>query len=301
MRTVEDYWNDYESLGFVRSATQRGLLFTASPEIGKGGFEIWGDTTSVMACISDMELRKSFVVLESTHEKMLEFGQFYEGDVSFYQRRNAIFPIDHGLNFLVSPPFITGYKKMEAGVRLLNIGFAYREKFFKQLPYELPEDFWEVAASVLNPEAINIPSITLICEQVKNCSLTGIPLKIFVQGKALEAFAIILEYIYAHRQKPKVHISAEDRPAFEIVKKRLEREYKTPLSIKVLAREAGINQQKLMDGFKQLYGSTIYGYVQRVRMNKAAELLLSSNLSVKEIAIAVGYHGDGHFQQAFQK
>ena len=36
-------------------------------------------------------------------------------------------------------------------------------------------------------------------------------------------------------------------------------------------------------------------------MGKALNLLIDSDKSISEIASIVGYHGDGHFQQAFKE
>ena len=73
-----------------------------------------------------------------------------------------------------------------------------------------------------------------------------------------------------------------------------------PPSIAELAIKVGLNQQKLMTGFRFLNGITIYKYLKELRMKRAAELLQQTDLSIGEIAAAVGYHGDGHFQKAFR-
>ncbi len=301
MRTVEQYWFEFERIGFIKELTEHGVKYSLPPHLGVGGFELWGDTETCMACLSDAIFFKPCIVLESVHEKVLEFGQFYQGDVSFYKKREEAVSIDHGLNYLVNYPLFSGYKRMEPDIRLINAGLAYRQKFFDTLPYTLPEDFWESAASVLNPEPLTIPAITLICDQIRNCRLRGEALKIFIQGKALEAFAITLDYIYANRKEPLVKLSSLDRKALEAAKELLTKRLVQPPQIKELSRYTGLNQQKLMSGFKQLNGITIYEYIKRARMQKAFELLLASDMSIMEIAKDVGYHGDGHFHQVFRE
>ncbi len=300
MQTVEQYWESYERYGFIKEQTPEGYRYRLPSHLGEGGFELWGDVSTCMVCLSDVVFYKPCVSFEAANEKILEFGQYYCGDVSFYQKREQTFPIDHGLNYLVNYPSITGYKRMEANTRLTCIGLAYREKFFDTLPYDLPDDFWESAAEVLNPEAITLPSVTLICEQLRNCRLKGTQLKLFVQGKALEAFAVTLEYIYANRKKPAIHLTAQDRAALDAIKAILGREMAHPSQIKDMASSLGMNQQKLMAGFKQLNGMTVYTYLKRIRMQKAVELLQQNEMPITMIARAVGYHGDGHFQQAFK-
>ena len=300
MYTIEDYWNHCERYGFVREYSPGKMTFRLPPEIGVGGFEIWGNSKTAMVCLTDLTLHKPWVIFEHTGEKYLEFGQFYNGEVNYYKKRSEIYPIDHGLNYLVNYPPLSGYKKIESGIRLINIGLFYREEFFDNLPYELPVDFWETAAVVLNPDLITLPQISLICEQLRNCRLTGTNLEMFVQGKALEALSLTMEYIYTNRAKPSICLTGEDRTALARVKEIIQKNIITPPGIKELSLLLGLNQRKLMAGFKQLNGITIYTYLKHLRMEKAAELLKENDLAVSEIARLVGYHGDGHFQQAFK-
>ena len=298
--TIEEYWSNCERYGMIREYSPGKMTFRLLPEIGEGGFEIWGDRKTAMACLTDLTLHKPWVIFEHAGEKYLEFGQFYSGKVNYYQKRSEIYPVDHGLNYLVNSPPLSGYKKIEPGIRLINIGLFYREEFFKNLPYELPTDFWETAAMVLNPDLITLPQISLICEQLRNCCLTGTSLEMFVQGKALEALSLTVEYIYANRVRPSVYLNQEDRKALDRVKDLIQENIITPPSIKELSLSLGLNQRKLMAGFKQLNRITIYTYLKHLRMEKAAELLQENNLAVSEIARLVGYHGDGHFQKAFR-
>ncbi len=301
MRTVEQYWLEFEKLGFIKEILQHGVRYSLPPHLGIGGFELWGDTDTCMACLSDVVFFQPCIILESVHEKVFEFGQFYQGDVSFYKKQSEALPVEHGLNYLVNYPLFSAYKRMEPHIRLINVGITYREKFFDTLPHILPDDFWESAAAVLNPEALTIPAITLICDQIRNCRLRGEALKIFIRGKALESFAITLDYIYENRKEPAVRLLPFDRSALESVKELLSERLINPPQIKELTRITGLNQQKLMAGFKQLNGITIYEYVKRARMQKAIELLLESDLPILEIAKRVGYRGDGHFHEAFRE
>ena len=50
------------------------------------------------------------------------------------------------------------------------------------------DDFFERAAMLLNPKPVSIPEITSICSSIKECSLEGETLKLYIQGKSLEVF-----------------------------------------------------------------------------------------------------------------
>ena len=58
---------------------------------------------------------------------------------------------------------------------------------------------------------------------------------------------------------------------------------------------------KLKKGFKELFGTTVFGFVHLKRMNFAKDLLLNSDKSSKEIAFEAGYSSPQHFNKAFKK
>ena len=76
-----------------------------------------------------------------------------------------------------------------------------------------------------------------------------------------------------------------------------------PFSIEELARVAGLNRTKLQEGFKELFGTTIFGYISDTRLEEARRHILDpgSVLSIGEIAALSGYKNPQHFTAAFKK
>ncbi|WP_168036204.1 helix-turn-helix transcriptional regulator [Neolewinella antarctica] len=68
-----------------------------------------------------------------------------------------------------------------------------------------------------------------------------------------------------------------------------------------LARMVGVNQQTLKKGFRQLYGTTINGYLNDHRLNQASLLINGGNMSIAEVADAVGYSNGGYFSRKFKQ
>lgn len=301
MRFVEDYWQDFIDFGFIKTETNGRIDYTLPKEIGSGGFSILGDPKGAMGIISNCSLKKPFVIVECVHEKMIEIGQYYEGSVSLYEKKAENITFEYGLNAYVNHPyFFYGYKKIEENIPLINVGFAFRKNFFDKLPISLPEKFWDLAAASLNSGLLNIPKITFICNQLKECTLTGDALKLYIEGKALEVFALLFEYITEHDKKQTLHLSDTDKQTLALIKKHLEDHYSGNTTITELTKRFALNQQKIVTGFKELYGVTINGYRKRLRMSKALELLSNTELPIVEIAKSVGYYGDGFFQRAFK-
>lgn len=72
-------------------------------------------------------------------------------------------------------------------------------------------------------------------------------------------------------------------------------------TINQLAKMFSISESKLKKDFKLLYGSPIYEYFQKIRMQAAKDKLLSGGHSVKEVAMELGYSNLSNFTIAFKK
>jgi AraC-like DNA-binding protein len=74
-----------------------------------------------------------------------------------------------------------------------------------------------------------------------------------------------------------------------------------PGSLKELARKVGINDFKLKNGFKQLYGTTVFGFLYEERMQRAKNMLADMSMSIKEMSVAIGYKNLSNFTAAYKK
>lgn len=67
-----------------------------------------------------------------------------------------------------------------------------------------------------------------------------------------------------------------------------------------LSKRFCISQTVLKECFKRMYGESIASYSRRMRMEKAAELLLTTDLNILEIAMQVGYVNASKFSRGFR-
>jgi AraC-like DNA-binding protein len=74
-----------------------------------------------------------------------------------------------------------------------------------------------------------------------------------------------------------------------------------PPSLKELAKLSGLNEYKLKKSFKEVYNTTVFGYLSDHRLNEARKKLESSNKSIAEIAYDLGYSSPQHFAKAFKE
>jgi AraC-like DNA-binding protein len=99
-----------------------------------------------------------------------------------------------------------------------------------------------------------------------------------------------------------VQISDEYRQFLEkciaIVEKHITDE---DFSIKVLAAEIGMSHSNLYRKVKSLSGHTINSFIRYIRLRKAAELLIQSDLNVNEVAYETGFSSIKYFRSQFFK
>lgn len=89
----------------------------------------------------------------------------------------------------------------------------------------------------------------------------------------------------------------------EIIKKihdRLASQMGERITIEELSRQYLMNPTTLKAAFKEVYGTSIAAHMKQHRMERAAKLLRETNMSVAEIAQAVGYDNQSKFSAAFK-
>lgn len=74
-----------------------------------------------------------------------------------------------------------------------------------------------------------------------------------------------------------------------------------PPTIKQLALEIGLNEYKLKEGFKNIYGKTVFQFLNDYRLDTARHLLDSGKYKVNDTAFQIGYTNPSHFIAAFRK
>lgn len=73
------------------------------------------------------------------------------------------------------------------------------------------------------------------------------------------------------------------------------------LTLDRLAKESSYSKFYLARIFKEDTGSTVYKYIQRRRLDKAAEQLIYTDDTIAEIAYQAGYSSQQAFTEAFRK
>ena len=75
----------------------------------------------------------------------------------------------------------------------------------------------------------------------------------------------------------------------------------TPPTLAELARQSQINECALKRGFRQVFGTTVFGYLHNYRLEYARQLLDQGTKTVIGVAHTVGFASRSSFARAFRK
>jgi AraC-like DNA-binding protein len=98
-----------------------------------------------------------------------------------------------------------------------------------------------------------------------------------------------------------IKISSRDKEKFEWVRSQILQDLTVHNTIEFLALHAELNTFKLKNGFKILYGESIYDFLQNRRLTLGIHLLSNTEDSIQCIAETCGYGYATNFIAAFKR
>lgn len=97
----------------------------------------------------------------------------------------------------------------------------------------------------------------------------------------------------------KIRISKEDLSELRKIYAYISHNYSSSIKIADLTKKFKINRRKLTEGFRELFDSTVHGFVTEQRMN-AAKTLILEEVAIVKVADIVGYSSEASFNRAFK-
>ena len=146
------------------------------------------------------------------------------------------------------------------------------------------------------------PSMAIVLNQVINYNLNQSIKNLYFKGKAYELLSLYFNRSEDANIEQCPFLVDETnvikiRKAKDIVISRMSE----PPSLQELSDEIGLNLKKLKEGFKQIYGDSVFSFLFDYKMEVARKLLETGNDNVNEVGLKVGYSTSSHFIAAFKK
>lgn len=146
------------------------------------------------------------------------------------------------------------------------------------------------------------PMILVVLNQMIQQSLHESMYKLYLKGKVFELMSLYFNknkdmdieqcpFLVDDKNIKKIRLAKEI-----IISRMIE-----PPTLNELANEVEISLKKLKQGFKQVYGASVYVFLLDYKMQVSKRLLSSGNYNVNEVALRVGYSTATHFINAFKK
>ncbi|GAE29681.1 response regulator transcription factor [Alkalihalobacillus hemicellulosilyticus] len=85
------------------------------------------------------------------------------------------------------------------------------------------------------------------------------------------------------------------------VREYIQSHYQHPITLEEVAEQVGLSTFYFSKLFREMFGVTFIQYVTDLRMDRAKQLLIETDQSIKEVCYLVGYKDPNYFSRAFKK
>jgi len=146
------------------------------------------------------------------------------------------------------------------------------------------------------------PSMAIVLNQLMNYNLHPTIKPLYFKAKAYELLSLYFNRPADADVEQCPFLADEDnvskiKKAKQIIISRMSE----PPTLQQLADEINLPINKLKEGFKQIYGDSVFSFLFDYKMEVARQLLATGSHNVNEVGLKVGYSTASHFIAAFKK
>ncbi|MEM7649186.1 MAG: AraC family transcriptional regulator [Cyanobacteria bacterium P01_A01_bin.70] len=290
-------------------ATQTERFFELPSSLGQGYWRHIQLRPGLQLSISDLEKRQihRHRIRQHPQTMPLTFSYYLSGGCRV---ENDGLKIAHeevaGHSYLYCLPATAEVEQYPVGQRILHLTLRIQPDLLPVVSDRLHELPTELRTAIEQPEQAMLysasritPTQRQVLKQIFHCPYQGITRQFYLEAKALELLALQFDQMLSSPHAQSLAVNDIDRiyQAREI----LIREMTGPPSLTELARQVQLNERKLKEGFRQVFKTTVFGYLQTYRLQQARQLLQAGGTTVQATAHDVGYASRSSFVAAFKK
>ncbi len=146
------------------------------------------------------------------------------------------------------------------------------------------------------------PAIAVVLSQIMNYNLHPSIKELYIRGKVYELISLYFnKSTDADLEQCPFLVDEDNVKRIRQAKEIMISHMAEPPSLPELAKEVGLSLKKLKEGFKQIYGDSVYSFLFDYKMEHARRLLATGQNNVNEVGLKVGYSTSSHFIAAFKK
>ncbi|WP_025742012.1 helix-turn-helix domain-containing protein [Aquimarina pacifica] len=236
----------------------------------------------------------------------LHFGLSGEYDFDYKELNSSFSFTGHHNNIMYSKGLTIDIHNKSKRIETFGINFT--PETFANIAQNGPDTLKRFTEKVLAKENTilskewrpNTFRMQSVINEILHCHYTDELKSLFLLSKSIELLVLQAELHNQSYQNRYIKHNSDKQKLFE-AKELLTLRIENPPTILELSKLISINEYKLKKGFKELFGTTIFGFIHQTRMTLAKKLLLGTTDSAKEIAYKIGYSSPQHFSKAFKK
>lgn len=146
------------------------------------------------------------------------------------------------------------------------------------------------------------PAMHDVIRVIQECPYDAETSRFFLDIKVKEFLFLLLHEIYKKTgTTAQFTLTPEDMERVAAARDLLLKDLRKTHTIAQLSRAVGINTFKLKVGFREMYNTGVFECLQGTRLEQARELIVQTNMPLKEIARLCGYRRITNFITAFRK
>lgn len=238
----------------------------------------------------------------------LHFGM--KGDYRFtYHQLDKSFDLIGGHhNVMYSMPFSMVVENKTPAIETFGIQYP-RDLFFQfaeqgdELLKRFAEKVVEGKNAILSDYWGSIdPAMQLSIQEVIHQNYSGEMQQLFLLSKALELLVLSASSCARSQGWEESFLKNKSDKEKIIAARDLVNELAhCPPNLPAISRAVGLNEFKLKKGFKEMFQTTVFGYLTQQRLYLAQRYLLDTVKPAADIAQELGYATPQHFNNAFKK
>jgi len=224
--------------------------------------------------------------------------------------RDHLVSFDANRHNLTFAPYFDGLMELSSngGFRMFEVNFS--RKYFQRiadsgstiLDRMLNAMERGEVAQAADHNLLITPAMLNVIHSIENSTYVGACQKLFLESKVLELFSLQLEQLEHENNNVSRHrYTQREIDRLQEARHLLLADLSNPPTIAGLSQLTGINDFKLKQGFREVFGNTIFGLLTDARMEIAYKKLEDGVMNVNEVAAYVGYSNSSHFTVAFKR
>ncbi|WP_173003014.1 AraC family transcriptional regulator [Chitinophaga sp. SYP-B3965] len=228
---------------------------------------------------------------------------------------SGAYPSDGESMRLTSNQHVMGYQPHFDGYYLIeapfnhNLGIELEQPFFERLLSNELDCLQRFADKMHKGQAVGLSPYPLpissrqkaILLDLFNCNYSGHMQELYFEARIMELFLLQAEQAESYMGRKPLLIKPADVDKLHNARQFVKLNMFESISLQQVARAAGLNDFKLKKGFKELFGTTVFGYLNELKMNHAKRLLLDGGITIGDLAFDLGYSEAQNFTKAFKR